>query len=320
MRWLTWRQHRAEALTAAVVLAAVAAVLIPLGLAMHTASATAVACANDSLTDPGRCSAAMTAFQQDYGYTANLLVVLNLLPFAVGALIGAPLVARELETGTWQLAWTQAVPRMRWLAAKVLAAVAVTVALSAGVAALVTWFRQPLDAIYGRFSLDGFDVEGVAPVGYALFALTVGAAAGTLLRRTLPAVTVALAAFVAARIGVEGGLRPGFRKPFQSVRDVAVGSPGIPIGTGRRSDWMLDMALVQNGQRLTNDQLNEMADAASHDKLTLADYLHQHGVQTVTTYHPARTFWTFQYIEFGLFAATAAALLAVVVWRVRRRL
>ena len=97
--------------------------------------------------------------------------------------------ARELETGTWQLAWTQAVLRMRWLAVKV---VTLTVVVTGALAALITWFRQPLDVMYGRNGLDGFDVEGLVPVAYGLFAFAVGTAAGALLRRSIPALIAAI--------------------------------------------------------------------------------------------------------------------------------
>ena len=70
-----------------------------------------------------------------------MLSLLNLVPFAIGAFLGAPLFARELESGTWQLAWTQAVPRMRWLTVKLVALGGLTVALTVAFAALVTWYR-----------------------------------------------------------------------------------------------------------------------------------------------------------------------------------
>ena len=44
--------------------------------------------------------------------------VLVALPALVGAFWGAPLVARELESGTYRLAWAQSVTRTRWLAVK----------------------------------------------------------------------------------------------------------------------------------------------------------------------------------------------------------
>ena len=39
-------------------------------------------------------------------------------PALIGMFWGAPLIARELETGTFRLAWTQSVSRIRWLLVK----------------------------------------------------------------------------------------------------------------------------------------------------------------------------------------------------------
>src|SRR5262249_48023194 len=50
--------------------------------------------------------------------TSPVLPALSSLPLLVGAFIGAPLVARELDQGTYLLAWTQGVPRQRWLLTK----------------------------------------------------------------------------------------------------------------------------------------------------------------------------------------------------------
>ena len=59
---------------------------------------------------------------------------LLLVPAIIGTFWAAPLLTREFEAGTFQLAWTQSVTRTRWLAAKlgvgVLAAMA-TACLSA---------------------------------------------------------------------------------------------------------------------------------------------------------------------------------------------
>ena len=46
------------------------------------------------------------------------IAVLAVAPAVIGIFWGAPLVARELETGTYRLAWNQSVTRGRWLAAK----------------------------------------------------------------------------------------------------------------------------------------------------------------------------------------------------------
>ena len=46
--------------------------------------------------------------------TALVLVV----PALIGMFWGAPIIAHELETGTFRLAWTQSVSRLRWLLVK----------------------------------------------------------------------------------------------------------------------------------------------------------------------------------------------------------
>ena len=46
------------------------------------------------------------------------ILLLLVVPAIIGIFWGAPLVARELETGTYRLAWTQSVTRTRWLAVK----------------------------------------------------------------------------------------------------------------------------------------------------------------------------------------------------------
>ena len=91
-------------------------------------------------------------------------------PFVIGAFLGAPLLARELEDGTWQLAWTQAVPRMRWLAAKLAALAGVTVALTGDVHRGAHLVPSAVRRWEGRFQYDAFDLEGLVPVAYALFA------------------------------------------------------------------------------------------------------------------------------------------------------
>src|SRR5262245_48239487 len=117
MNWLTWRQHRLEALILGLMVAFIAVVMLLLGLPMHGLFPLGVA--HCAVLQPDRdCNLALTQLQHDYQYATVVLTLLNAAPLAIGAFLGAPLLARELEAGTWQLAWTQAVPRMRWLAVK----------------------------------------------------------------------------------------------------------------------------------------------------------------------------------------------------------
>jgi hypothetical protein len=94
----------------------------------------------------------------------------------IGASLGAPLLARELETGTWQLAWTQSVPRLRWLTVKLATLGTLAVVLTLALSAVITWYRVPLDILDGRFTADAFDLEGIVPAAYAMFAFAAPAA------------------------------------------------------------------------------------------------------------------------------------------------
>src|SRR3981189_1531026 len=212
MTWLTWRQHRGEALALGLMVAVIGIILLVLGLPMHDLFPLgANHCAVPPIDDG--CRIGLTQLQQDYGYATPILTLLNLVPFAIGAFLGAPLLARELEDGTWQLAWTQAVPRMRWLAVKLTALGMLTVLLTAVFTSLTTWYHQPLDLL-GRFEIDGFDVSRVVPLAYALFAFAVAAAGGALLRRSLPAMAAPLCDLVAVRATVAVWLRPNYRTPI----------------------------------------------------------------------------------------------------------
>jgi ABC-type transport system involved in multi-copper enzyme maturation permease subunit len=70
--------------------------------------------------------AQLNRLQQSYEpafQTLQLLVIA--VPALTGIFWGAPLIGRELETGTHQLAWNQTVTRTRWLAVKLIAVGAV---------------------------------------------------------------------------------------------------------------------------------------------------------------------------------------------------
>jgi hypothetical protein len=210
---LAWRQFRAQAAVAIAALAAIAVVLMVTGPPLaHLYNTTVAACAAQ-----GDCSTARTAFLgNDKSLRLWLGVLVVVEPAIIGIFWGAPLVAREIETGTFRLAWTQSVTRTRWLAVKLgviaLAAMAVTGLLSL----MVTWWARPLDqANMNQFGT--FDQRDLVPVGYAAFAVVLAVTAGTLIRRTLPAMATTMVVFVAARQLISG-IRPhliaGLRRNF----------------------------------------------------------------------------------------------------------
>src|SRR5665213_1020889 len=163
MNHLIWRLHRNQAYLAAGTLAGLTALLLVTGVTMahdyHTFLATCRLSAS--------CSNANHLFSGD-GAIIDIVNLTVVVPLLFGLFWGAPLVAKEYEDGTQSLAWTQGIARRRWMSANVMWALLASVIWGGAMAALVTWWRAPENAIGAR--LDDFDIQGIAPVAYALFA------------------------------------------------------------------------------------------------------------------------------------------------------
>ena len=83
-----------------------------------------------------------------------------MVPALIGAFVGAPVLAREMETGTFRYAWTQGFGRWRWTLAKLVGlAVAVTAAAGA-ISVLFSWYYQPY------FGADN-QARGLSPAVFA---------------------------------------------------------------------------------------------------------------------------------------------------------
>ena len=150
---------------------------------------------------------------------------------------GAPLIAREIETGTFRLAWTQSVTRVRWLLVKLGLVGLASVVVAGGLSLMSTWWFSPLDKVnQNRFSPASFGLHGFVPAGYALFAFALAATLGLLVRRTLPAMALTLVGFIAVRVAVAEWIRPHFMSPVTTslpLGQAGVGfeasSPGAPF-------------------------------------------------------------------------------------------
>ena len=199
---LSWRQFRAQALAALGALVVVAVILAITGPHL-------VRLAAGSDTTP------LPAFYRFLQEALNWTVLA--VPGLIGIFWGAPLVARELETGTFRLAWTQSVTRTRWLAMK-LGVISLSSMIVAGLFSLmVTWWSRPLDQVsVDRFGLALFGERNITPIGYAVFAFALGVTIGVVIRRILPAMATTLLAFAALRMAVTYWVRAHLMPPCTS--------------------------------------------------------------------------------------------------------
>ncbi len=318
MIWLMRRQHRGEVLVVLGVLAALIALLVWSGLAIRAGYQQLGVASCAATPAQGNCNEVIRAFDQQYGWMLSAVGWLNLAPVLIGLLIGAPLIARELEQNTQRLAWTQSVTRWRWLAVKLGLVMAGCLAAEALLTVALTWWNSPFATLGGNLQPTAFDFEGIVPLAYIAYALALAIAAGTVLRRTIPAMVVTLVGFLALRLPIEFALRPNYRPPITATWDVLVST--TPYGP---HDWLLQSGFAnRQGQPVDFDPIFAACAPANPDvsKISVFQCLHDHGIQSYALYQPADRLWLFQGIEAAIFFGAALALLILTIWWVRTRL
>jgi hypothetical protein len=322
MIWLTWRQFRAQSIAAA---AALTATAIVLGLAgVHLAHLyTAAGVAN---CHAGGCGTATAHFVTllNAGFANHLPLVfgtaLIVVPAVIGIFWGAPIVTRELETGTSLLVWNQSVSRARWLTTKLGLVGLASMAAAGMFSFLVTWSASRIDKVNLNWLQPSvFSERGIAPIGYAAFAFVLGVLTGILIRRTVPAMAVTLVIFTAIQFGMRL-VRGYLIAPLHLIVSLS-GPHGVPIAVQGGGSLSVDPSAVGiPGAWIYSAQI---VDAAGH-VVQLAPRsgagLARHGLRELVTYQPASRFWDFQWLETAIFMALAAGLAAACVWWIRRRL
>jgi len=221
MAWVTWRQHRFTLAGVAGLLGALAAYLLYTGLPMHHAYAAVAAChPAGSLA----CSNAIGDFDVAYWSTAEAMaVLLQVVPALIGAFAAAPVLARELETGTFRYAWTQGFGRWRWTLAKLVPLAILLVAATGAFGVLLSWYYQPYFATGNQalgltelspFNPGVFDLREVAFPAWALAAFAIGALAGMLIRRVVPAIATTLVVYAGLAFAAGLYLREHYLTPL----------------------------------------------------------------------------------------------------------
>ena len=340
--WVTLRQRRGAFFGAGALLGAFAVYLAVMAVIQNNAYATVAAC--HPATAP-KCQQLLQLFTDAYwgGSSSALLsggaqTVSSLMfavPVLLGAFIGAPLLARELETGTFRFAWTQGAGRTRWaISTIVLPAAALTAAMGA-FTALFYWYFRPFleDGQVSSMLPLAFVLLGVAFAAWALFSFALAAFLGAVFRRTVPAMAVTLVVYIALAIATATAIRPHYGTPVT----VTVTSQASPSGAG----WVMNTWTDSpSGQPLTLNErialLNQwQADtvappaSATHSKggasktqnrqNDFTNWLSEHGYTAKQTVQPDARFWRFQLTEGGWLLTVSALLIGGTVGLVRRR-
>jgi hypothetical protein len=301
LAWVSWRQYRLSAAGLVAFLGVLALYLLIMGLKFRSAYAAAAACA-PAVGGP-HCQGAFSLFDTHYALTGEIsAAVLNAVPALAGVFAGAPILARELEAGTFRFAWTQGAGRTRWTLARLaLPAMAVTVG-AAAFSQLFGWFYYPLFATAdSAFAPQYFQLTGVAFAAWTLAAFAIGALAGVLIRRVVPAMAAAMAAWAGLLLATAVYLRRHYEAQL-IARNTGQGAPGT-------SPWVISQWWTgPNGKTVTNE--NQIIAIINRPT---------HGYAEWTVYQPAARYWHFQLIEGGWVLALSLLLIAATIWLVRRR-
>ena len=299
------------------------------------------------------CDLAAGRFLSHAGFLSQLFDLLARVgPALIGIFWGAPLVARELETGTHRLAWTQTVTRRRWVVIKVGLVGFASVGVAGALALTVTWWSRAIDAVNAnQYAL--FDRRGVVIVGYAAFAFASGAFIGAVIRRTVPAMATTLGVYAFTLVAATVWVRPHLLSPVTSTVSLLdadqfgfSSSNGAPLtidaqASGPPNTWTLSSRLVNSsghtataveraaflhqncptiglppsapsGHATSGPGPGSAAVEACRTEASKAFHL-------VVRYLPADRYWRLQWLELGIFVALALVAAVGCCWWVTRR-
>lgn len=352
MTRFAWLQSRTQTLVAAALLTGLAVVAAITGIqASHLFHSSVAHCTTG-------CGFAISRFLSHDSFMDHALDILaRSVPALLGIFWGAPLLARELETGTHRLAWTQSVSRSRWLVTKLALGGLATVTLAGLLTLTITWWYRARDQVGGANPYAVFDRRDIAPVAYAAFAFAAGALIGAIIRRTVPAMAATLGVFVFARVAMSIWVRPHLQTPVSKTMSLQGAGPDSPVqlgigfsnggplqlfaqGQGPPRSWTLSSHLLsRSGHRLSSAEISAylhqhcpnvgpppapppghgtagvpVADAGRACVAQVAKTFH-----LLVTYQPANRYWTFQWLEAGIYVALALAAAVGCYWWVTRR-
>ncbi|OKJ48186.1 ABC transporter permease [Streptomyces sp. CB02115] len=294
------------------------AALLVLGIGVVVALRVWMASAKELCADGDITPCGGAIYQASYARTSSETflseggTVLLLLAGLVGVFVAGPLIARELESGTFRLAWAQSVSPARWLAVRLAVPAALTVV---GMTVLVLVYRWGLWAFRGYphsyltrpYDSGIFPGTGPAVLGYALLAVAVGALCAVLVRRTLAAVSLTVVVLGAV------GLALATWRYLLWPTALRTGPGAVDIGPNA---WDVDMGMITaSGERLYWEDCNS-ADMTQNVDACMRD---RGAVGYFAEYHPISHYWPLQLVETGILLALAA-LAVFAAFRVLRRL
>ncbi|MGW0603566.1 hypothetical protein [Streptomyces sp. NPDC002644] len=336
LAWAVFRLHR-WALWAWIAYVALAAgiLLWAWGPAANELASLAGACDLGGRTEPACARHVYQALETYQEFMRLGFFAVFGAPFLVGAWAAAAPTAREMETGTAELAWTQSVTPARWLTAKLaLPAVAAT----AGMTLLLGLYRFAHQEGAASFTAirhwtpswwneDLFTMLGVVMVPRVLCAVAVGVLLGLLLKRSLASLGTGLALLAASTFAVTLGRAYLWPREIRFAKAETADSPYL---SHNGSEWQITTGAVTESGELAGDA-GETAgyacmdegyrdDRVGFDADAFYSCLKDEGYTDIwVAFHNESDRWPLQFVESGLWLAVAVAAVVLSYRLLRRR-
>ncbi len=249
------------------------------------------------------CSTLDTDIQEVNYLFTGLLIALGVLPILVGSFVGAPLLSKELESGTFRFSWTQGIGRVRYFLTTfaVLACIFVLIAVVLGLL-FGNWYAHPFEVsgADSHWQAGLFETTWWLLATWSLFALACGCFIGAIIGRVVTAIA-------ASTLAVRGAMLLAAFECFLFTTLVALIVTVCakrcwgPIGTWI---WVDSRRLVLTGpdnQVISGISETRVLDrallTASRGSAGASRWLLSHGYKFWTSYQPRKRFWIFQCIE-----------------------
>ncbi len=260
------------------------------------------------------CSQLQNSFDWGNGTVSLVVFLVAALPVAIGAFLGAPLVADEFRRRTHRMVWTQSVSRTRWLLTSVaVVVVGAVIPVAFLVAVLPRWKQAYPDRFSSGVAPGQFNVSGFDALAYLLFALALGVLLGVLLRSSAPAVVGVLVLYPVTRWGVEG-----LRAHFLPAATAASPDGSVPAGGWYLGEGWLPIGRSGLPPGRSWGYYSPPASCSGTGWQGSGPCAATNGLHWAVTYQPASRFWAFQGIEAFVFVGLAALCLGAAVLLVRR--
>ncbi|MHB1554974.1 MAG: hypothetical protein ACYCSX_10820 [Acidimicrobiales bacterium] len=263
-----------------------------------------------------------------------VLFVLEILPVIVGVFLGAPIVAREIESGTYRFTFSQATSRTRYLVAAIAMLGAFVAVGGVVLGFLIAGWAHPFEVAGVGESMwepGNFVTSWWMLAAWSLLGVAVGALIGTVVKRVVPAMATTLVlvgglVVATTAVGVRQliSIAPLVGNSI-TPRGLGVGTIALPAsrGDGPRGAWLLRAWMTgSHGVVLSPSQSSRVMALVSASKGSSGDALHLlalHDVSYWVSYQPASRFALFQGVA-GAFLVLLAAIATVITARRLRHL